>query len=77
MKLPWFKLYGIFYFPCAISGWLIMITGIIFAIYSFIEIDSKSHSASDTIRPFFIEIIILWAVYSLIAFLTSRDKDQN
>jgi len=32
---------------------------LIFTIFNFIRIDSSSHSASDTLRPFFIQTIVL------------------
>jgi len=58
-----------------------MIIAIIYAIYTFIDIDSRSHSASDTLRPFFFNLLLIGLVYYLIAFLTSSDprdkKDQQ
>jgi hypothetical protein len=81
MKPQWFKRKGIFFIPKSLIGWAIMLIGIIFAIYVFIDIDSRSHSASDTLRPFFIILLIIGVVYTLIAFLTSSEsadkKGQN
>ena len=76
MKFPWFRLVDIFYIPRTIPGWLVLIAGIIYAVYRFMEIDSKSHSASDTLRPFFINLILIWAVYSAIAYLTSGKAEK-
>jgi hypothetical protein len=82
MKLQWFNRKGIFYYPTSLTGWAIMLMGIIFAIYIFIDIDSRSHSASDTLRPFFIYLLFIGLAYTLIAFLTSsgptdkRDHDD-
>ena len=72
MKLSWFKRIGFFFIPVTIAGWLILVAGIAYAVYSFIDIDSKSHSVSDTLRPFLITLLIIAAVYSLIAWLTSK-----
>ncbi|MCX6284318.1 MAG: hypothetical protein NTW31_08800 [Bacteroidetes bacterium] len=72
MKLPWFRQYGIFFLPTSLVGWLILISGLAYAVYIFIDIDSRSHSASDTLRPFIISLMIIVAVYSFIAWLTSR-----
>jgi len=72
MKLPWFKRNGIFFIPTAIPGWIILLAGFVFAIYSFIDIDSRSHSASDTLINFVFMLLIIGAVYSLIAYVTSR-----
>lgn len=81
MKLQWFKRKGIFFIPKSLIGWAIMLIGIIYAIYIFIDIDSRSHSASDTLRPFFVYLLLIGLAYTLIAFLTnsgSTDKrDQN
>ena len=70
-RLPWFKRKGIIFIPESSMGWLILAGGIILAVYFFIEIDHRSDSASDTLRPFFICLLGITAVYSLVAFLTS------
>lgn len=72
MKFPWFKRIGIFFIPATVAGWLILLAGIAFAVYSFIDIDSRSHSASDTLMNFVFMLLIIGAVYSLIAYATSR-----
>jgi|WetSurSiteA1Bulk_404760.scaffolds.fasta_scaffold02954_4 hypothetical protein len=78
MNLPWFRRLGIFFIPISFIGWIIMLAGIIYAVYVFIDIDSRSHSASDTLRPFFLDLIIIGLVYTFIAFLTSsRPEDKK
>ena len=72
MKLIWFKRNGIFFIPTSIIGWLILLTGFVYAIYVFIDIDSRSHSVSDTLINFVFNLLIICAIYSLIAFITSR-----
>jgi hypothetical protein len=72
MKLPWFSRSGIFYIPKNIIGWLILLAGLAYSVYVFIDIDSRSHSVSDTLMNFVFNLLIIIAVYSLIAFLTSR-----
>lgn len=72
MNLPWFKRIGILFFPSTIIGWIILLAGIGYAIYVFIDIDSRSHSVSDTLINFVFNLLIIGAVYSLIAFLSSR-----
>ena len=74
MKLPWFRKIGIFFLPATFIGWIILIAGLAYAVYGFIDIDSRSHSASDTLRPFVINLLIIAAVYSLIALLTSKTR---
>jgi hypothetical protein len=78
MRLPWFKRIGIFFIPSSFTGWVIMLAGIIYAVYIFIDIDSKSHSVSDTLRPFILHLIIIGLAYTFIAFLTSSGpKDKK
>jgi hypothetical protein len=72
MNFQWFKRIGLFFLPKALVGWIILLAAITFAIYKFIEIDSRSHSVSDTLRNFVFMLFIIGAVYSLIAFLTSK-----
>lgn len=72
MNLPWFKRYGIFFAPASIIGWIIFLGGIVFAVYEFLAIDGRSHSVSDTLINFVFYLLIIGAVYSLIAYLTSR-----
>jgi len=74
MNFPWFKRTGIFFIPTTIPGWLILIAGLAFAVYSFIDIDSRSHSNSDTLMNFVFMLLIIGAVYSLIAYATSRER---
>jgi hypothetical protein len=73
MKLIWFKRNGIIFIPSSITGWIILIIGGIYSIYTFIKIDSRSHSVSDTLINFVFNLLIIIAIYSLIAYLTSRN----
>lgn len=72
MNLPWFKRAGIFFIPSTFIGWLILAAGIVYSVYLFIDIDSRSHSVSDTLMNFVFNLIIIGIVYSLIGFLTSK-----
>ena len=72
MNLPWFKRIGIFFIPTSFVGWLIFIGLIFYAVYIFTDIDKRSHSASDTLINFAFNLLIIAAVYSLIAYFTSR-----
>jgi membrane protein DedA with SNARE-associated domain len=72
MNLPWFKRNGIFFIPASFIGWIILFGGFAYAVYIFIGIDSRSHSVSDTLINFVFNLLIIVAVYSCIAYLTSR-----
>jgi hypothetical protein len=72
MNLPWFKRFGIFFIPVTLIGWAILLGGIVYSVYAFIDIDKRSHSVSDTFINFVFALLIICAVYSLIAYLTSK-----
>ncbi len=70
--MPWFKRFGIFFIPTSIIGLIILISGFIYAIYVFIILNNSTHSVSDFLIKFVFNLIIIGAVYTLIAYLTSR-----
>jgi hypothetical protein len=72
MNLPWFKRIGIIFFPCSVIGWIILLVAFSYSVYAFIDIDSRSHSVSDTLINFVFMLLIVFAVYTLIAYLTCR-----
>jgi len=75
MKLPWFKRTGMFFIPVSIVGWLILLSALICAVYVFITIDNKRHSGSDALINFVFHLIMIGAIYSSIAFFTSRKQN--
>jgi hypothetical protein len=72
MSLPWFKRIGLFFVPTTSMGWIITLAGVVYSVYIFIDIDSRSHSVSDTLMNFVFNLVIIVAIYLLIAFLTSK-----
>ena len=74
MKIKWFVKKGIFFFPVSLFGWIILTAAIGFCVYLFIDIDSRSHSVSDTLMNFVFNALIVTVVYSIIAFFTSKEK---
>jgi len=76
MNLRWFKRIGIFFVPVSLMGWIVLLVGIAYAVFSFIDIDSRSHSVSDTLMNFVFKLLIIGAVYSLIGFMT-RAKEAG
>ena len=46
--------------------WISIILFLVLSVLNFIRIDSQSHSASDTLRPFFIQVAILALIFILI-----------
>lgn len=76
MKIQFFRRAGIFFVPTHVIGWLLALVSIAYCVYLFIDIDSRSHSVSDTLINFVFNAMIVAAVYSLIAFFTSRKEKE-
>ena len=77
MKLNWFIRRGIFFLPASILGWIIFVAAAMYAIYLFFEIDSRSHSASDTIINWVFNCFIVSVIYSVIALFTARKEEES
>ncbi|MFA5047256.1 MAG: hypothetical protein WC542_15125 [Paludibacter sp.] len=76
MKSPLFKRKGIFFVPTSLIGWIMLLSGLIYAVYTFIDIDRRSHSVSDTLINFVFNLVIIAAVYSLVAYLSGKIKSK-
>ncbi|MDB4918429.1 hypothetical protein [Mucilaginibacter sp.] len=74
MKLNWFTRKGIIYWPASVIGWVILVIAAAYAIYTFIDIDSHSHSVSDTLTNFVFNLLLIGLVYTIIAYFTERKK---
>ncbi|MCO5950512.1 hypothetical protein [Mucilaginibacter flavidus] len=74
MKLNWFTRKGIIYWPASIAGWAILVLATAFAIYSFIDIDSRSHSISDTLTNFVFNLLLIGLVYTIVGYFTEAAK---
>ncbi len=74
MNIKWFVRKGILFFPVSLIGWLIVIAASAYCVYLFIDIDSRSHSVSDTLINFVFNCLLVAVVYSIIAFFTSKEK---
>ncbi|WP_295793568.1 hypothetical protein [Mucilaginibacter sp.] len=74
MKLNWFTRKGIIYWPASIAGWVILVLATAFAIYSFIDIDSRSHSVSDTLTNFVFNLLLIGLVYTIVGYFTEARR---
>ncbi len=70
MKLNWFTRKGIIYLPVTAMGWVILAVALGYAVYTFIYIDGRSHSASDTLINFVFNLLLIGVIYSVIAYFT-------
>jgi len=74
MKLNWFTRKGIFYRPASIIGWVILIMAVAYAVYTFIDINSHSHSVSDMLINFVFNLLLIGVIYSIIGYFTEVKK---
>jgi len=77
MNIKWFNRKGIFFFPDSLIGWLVALAALGYCVYLFIDIDSRSHSVSDTLMNFVFNAFLVAIVYSVIAFFTSKEKQTE
>ena len=64
-----------FFSPTRSVGWAIFMAAIAYTIYLFIDIDSRSHSVSDTLINWEFNCLILAVGYSLIGFFTEKKNE--
>jgi len=76
MKLNWFTRKGIIYRPITVMGWVILATAAAYAIFTFIDIDSRSHSVSDTMINFVFNLLLIGLIYTIIAYFTEGKVDS-
>ncbi len=65
-----FERKGILFIPVNFWGWLIFAAAVIYAIYNGVQLDSSAHSVSDFLMNLVFSLLIIAAVYSVIAYLT-------
>ena len=65
------------FIPGTIAGWLIFLAASGYAVYTFIDIDRRSHSVSDTLMNFVFNLFIIGIIYTLIALITSPAGKKN
>ena len=69
-----FRRFGLFFVPVRWGGWVLALLAVAYTVYSFLEVDSRSHSVSDTLINTAFNGLIAATVYSAIAFFFSRSE---
>ena len=72
MKIKWFgrKNGRGLWRPISWQGWLCVLLALGLAALDFIRLDARSHSVSDTLRPWILDMVVLGAAFFLAAWLT-------
>jgi hypothetical protein len=77
MRLNWFTRKGIIYRPVSVTGWALLVIAMAYAVYTFIDIDSRSHSVSDTLINFVFNLLLIGVVYSVIGYFTEAKTEKS
>ena len=70
--MNWFVRKGIFYRPVSLFGWLILAAAVAYLAWAFVDIDSRSHSVSDTLINWFFNMLLAGLAYSIVGYFTER-----
>jgi len=74
MTLHLFTRRGFLFLPSSVIGWAVFLGMLAFLIWTFLDIDSRSHSVSDTLINFVFSALLVAVVYSIIGFIGSPRK---
>ena len=77
MKLNWFTRKGIIYWPASVIGWIILVLAAAYAVYTFIDIDGRSHSVSDVMINFVFNLLLIGLIYSIIGYFTEMKGEVD
>jgi len=77
MKLRWFTRKEGIPLPSSFVGWIILLAAVSYLVWKFIDIDSRSHSVSDTLMNFAFQGLIVALTYALIAFFASERTEED
>lgn len=62
--------------PCSWQGWVCLLSFFLIVVADFLRLDSRSHSVSDTIRPWIIDVVILAGILFLLSRFTAEKRPQ-
>ena len=62
--MRWFRPLGLVFLPVSLAGWAVTLLAVAFCVNTFVAIDARSHSVSDTLYglfPFWAPTFLGWA----------------
>lgn len=71
-----FRRHGWLAIPTGWAGWFVILLFAGFAIYSFLEIDERSHSVSDTLMNFAFRVLLMAIAYAVVGRLLSSSTEE-
>ncbi len=78
MKAVWFKSSGGSWIPrpCSWQGRVCLLLFVAIVAADFFRLDSRSHSISDTIRPWIIDAVVLVGILFLVSRVTAEKRPK-
>jgi hypothetical protein len=58
---------GLIFYPKSLLSWSFFSVSLAYLIYSFIAINNRSHSVSDALINFLLQVVLTWSAYTTIA----------
>ena len=62
-----FKKKGLFFIPRSVIAWVIFSISIAYLSYSLFELNNRSHSISDLLLNFLLQLVITWSIFTTVA----------
>lgn len=70
--MQWFVRKGVFYRPVSLAGWVFLMAAILYLLWAFADIDGRSHSASDTLVNWLVQVLIVGLIYTFLGYFTEK-----
>jgi len=77
MNINWFSRKGLLFTPIHPIGWIVVLLASVNVVISFLDIDSRSHSVSDTLMNFAFRLVLIYLVYAAVAYFFSKPSSRN
>ncbi len=75
--MNWFTRKGLFFVPSSPVGWAFIVIAIGYSVYAFIEIDSRSHSVSDTFVSWIFNVVLIFAALYGVAWMSTKKISEE
>ncbi len=75
--MNWFTRKGILFVPSSPVGWGFIAVAIGYSVYAFIEIDSRSHSVSDTLISWMFNVVLIFAALYGVAWMSTKKPSEE
>ena len=68
---------GLLFYPKSILSWCVFAIATVYLVYSFIDINNRSHSVSDALINFLLQVVLTWSAYTTTALFFYFFRKEN